>query len=62
MIYFWAIVIYLSMLIGISVYRSRMVKTQDDFMVAGRNVSAWFLIGTLVCTWIGAGSLFGGAG
>lgn len=62
MIYFWAIVIYLSVLIGISVYRSRMVKTQDDFMVAGRNVSAWFLIGTLVCTWIGAGSLFGGAG
>jgi SSS family solute:Na+ symporter/sodium/proline symporter len=31
-------------------------------MVAGRRVSALFLAGTLVCTWIGSGSLFGGAG
>ena len=31
-------------------------------MVAGRGVTATFLVGTLVCTWIGSGSLFGGAG
>ena len=31
-------------------------------MVAGRGVSVLFLVGTLVCTWIGSGSLFGGAG
>jgi SSS family solute:Na+ symporter/sodium/proline symporter len=31
-------------------------------MVAGRSVSTLFLVGTLVCTWIGSGSLFGGAG
>jgi SSS family solute:Na+ symporter/sodium/proline symporter len=61
-IYFWAIVAYLSVLIAISVYRSRRVKSQDDFMVAGRKVTAIFLVGTLVCTWIGSGSLFGGAG
>ena len=36
-------------------------NTPDDFMVAGRRVSAWFLAGTLVCTWMGSGSLFGGA-
>jgi SSS family solute:Na+ symporter len=62
MIYLWAVAIYLVFLIGISIYRSRSVKTQEDFMVAGRKVSAWFLVGTLVCTWIGSGSLFGGAG
>ncbi len=62
MIYFWAIVVYLAVLIMISVYRSLRVKTQDDFMVAGRRVTAIFLVGTLVCTWIGSGSLFGGAG
>lgn len=62
MIYLWAVGIYLAFLIGISVYRSLGVKTQEDFMVAGRRVSAWFLVGTLVCTWIGSGSLFGGAG
>jgi SSS family solute:Na+ symporter/sodium/proline symporter len=61
-IYFWAIVVYLAVLIMISVYRSLRVKTQDDFMVAGRRVTAIFLVGTLVCTWIGSGSLFGGAG
>ena len=61
-IYIAGIVVYLGLLIGIGVYKSRAVKTQDDFMVAGRNASALFLAGTLVCTWIGSGSLFGGAG
>ncbi len=31
-------------------------------MVAGRSVPTWYLVGTLICTWIGSGSLFGGAG
>ena len=31
-------------------------------MVAGRSVPVLMLVGTLVCTWIGSGSLFGGAG
>jgi SSS family solute:Na+ symporter/sodium/proline symporter len=61
-IYLWAIVVYLVFMIGVSVYKSFKVKTQDDFMVAGRGVTAAFLVGTLVCTWIGSGSLFGGAG
>ena len=62
MIYVWAIAIYLGFLIFVSISKSRKVKTQDDFMVAGRGVTATFLVGTLVCTWIGSGSLFGGAG
>jgi SSS family solute:Na+ symporter/sodium/proline symporter len=61
-IYLGAIIVYLLFMIGVSVYKSRKVKTQDDFMVAGRGVTAAFLVGTLVCTWIGSGSLFGGAG
>ena len=61
-IYIWAIAIYLAVMIAISVYKSRQVKTQDDFMVAGRGVTWMFLVGTLVCSWIGSGSLFGGAG
>jgi len=58
----WAIGIYLAFLLAISFYKSRQIKTQDDFMVAGRGVTTLFLVGTLVCTWIGSGSLFGGAG
>lgn len=56
------IIVYLFLLTGIAVYRSRQVHTQDDFMVAGRHVPALYLVGSLVCTWIGSGSLFGGAG
>jgi SSS family solute:Na+ symporter/sodium/proline symporter len=61
-IYLGAICVYLAFMIVVSVVKSRRVKTQDDFMVAGRGVTAAFLVGTLVCTWIGSGSLFGGAG
>lgn len=61
-IYLAGVVLYLAILVGIGVYKSRMVKTQDDFMVAARKASALFLAGTLICTWIGSGSLFGGAG
>jgi solute:Na+ symporter, SSS family len=53
---------YPILLVGLSIYRSRRVHSHADFMVAGRNVPVLLLVGTLVCTWIGSGSLFGGAG
>jgi SSS family solute:Na+ symporter len=62
MIYFWAIMIYLLILIGVGAVRSRGVKTQTDFMVAGRKLSAPVLVGTLLATWIGSGSIIAGAG
>jgi SSS family solute:Na+ symporter/sodium/proline symporter len=60
--YIIGIVVYLALLAAVGIYKSRTVKTQDDFMVAGRKTSALFLAGTLVCTWVGSGSLFGGSG
>ena len=54
--------LYPLILIGVSLWRSRTVKSHEDFMVAGRQVPVILLVGTLVCTWIGSGSLFGGAG
>jgi solute:Na+ symporter, SSS family len=53
---------YPILLLGVSLWRSRKVKSHADFMVAGRDVPVLLLVGTLVCTWIGSGSLFGGAG
>ncbi len=53
---------YPLLLIGVSLWRSRTVKSHEDFAVAGRSVPVYLLVGTLVCTWIGSGSLFGGAG
>ncbi len=53
---------YIAVLAGIIVYKSRGVKSEEDFVVAGRNVPVYLLVGTLVTTWIGSGSLFGTAG
>jgi solute:Na+ symporter, SSS family len=60
--YLSAIIAYLSILLGIGVWRSRQVRTGDDFMVAGRTLPARVLVFTLLSTWIGSGSLFAGAG
>lgn len=53
---------YPLILIAMSVWRSRSVGSHADFALAGRSVPVALLIGTLVCTWVGSGSLFGGAG
>jgi SSS family solute:Na+ symporter/sodium/proline symporter len=53
---------YPVILIAVSLWKSRAIKSHDDFTVAGRAVSVPLLVATLVCTWIGSGSLFGGAG
>ncbi|MEE2638754.1 MAG: sodium:solute symporter family protein, partial [Acidobacteriota bacterium] len=53
---------YLSILVVVGTVRSRRVKTGDDFLVAGRTLPARVLVFTLMATWIGSGSLFGGAG
>jgi SSS family solute:Na+ symporter len=61
-IYLTVVVCYVVLLIAISLYKSRSVQSDEDFMVAGRGVPVYMLIATLVCTWIGSGSLFGTAG
>ena len=60
MVYF--VILYVGLLFAVAIYKSLQVKNQDDFMVAGRSVPTYLLIGTLICTWIGSGSLFAGAG
>jgi SSS family solute:Na+ symporter len=62
MVYLIAIVAYLLVLTGIGVYKSRQVKTQADFSVAGRSLSPWVLVCTMLAAWIGTGSIVGNAG
>lgn len=62
MIYLIAILAYLVILIAVGAIRSQGVETQEDFMVAGRSLTTPILVGTLVATWIGTGSIFGSAG
>jgi len=56
------VLLYPAILVGVSLWRARSIRSHADFMVAGRSVPVALLVGTLVCTWVGSGSLFGGAG
>ena len=60
--YLTAVLVYLGILIVIGVWQSRRVKSGADFLIAGRTLPARVLVFTLLATWIGSGSLFGGAG
>lgn len=62
MLYIFVPLTYILILAGIIIYKSRFVKNEEDFVVAGRNVPIYLLVGTLITTWIGSGSLFGTAG
>jgi SSS family solute:Na+ symporter/sodium/proline symporter len=48
-------------LAAINFIRSRRVRTQDDFMVAGRKLKISVMVFTLICTWIGSGTFIAGA-
>lgn len=48
-------------LLTVSFTRLSKVKTKADFLVAGRSLPAFVLVFTLLSSWIGSGSLLGGA-
>lgn len=61
-VFFWVVLGYLILLMSVSIVKSFAIKSQEDFMVAGRSVPTYKLVATLLCTWIGSGSLLAGAG
>ena len=62
MTHFIVILLYLFTLIGIGLYKANKIKTQSDFSVAGRSLTPWVLVGTMLATWMGTGSILGNAG
>ena len=60
--YLVSILLYLTALVVVGVYKTKAIKDSEDFMVAGRTLPWYILVGTLLATWIGSGSLFSGAG
>ncbi|HEV2646250.1 MAG TPA: sodium:solute symporter family protein [Acidobacteriaceae bacterium] len=48
-------------LLTVSLTRLSKVKTRADYLVAGRSLPAFVLVFTLLSSWIGSGSLLGGA-
>ena len=59
--FLWIILAYLLFLMGFNFYKSKKIKSQEDFMVAGRSLSLTKMVFTLVCTWIGSGTFIAGA-
>ncbi|UCC39299.1 MAG: sodium:solute symporter family protein [Candidatus Aminicenantes bacterium] len=59
--YLYIILAYLIVLTGLNFYRARRIKSQEDFMVAGRSIKTSVMVFTLICTWIGSGTFIAGA-
>lgn len=53
------VVVYMLIMVGIGFYSSRIVESNEDFMVAGRRLGPILLAGTLAATEIGGGSSLG---
>jgi SSS family solute:Na+ symporter/sodium/proline symporter len=60
-VYLWIILAYLLVLTGLNFLRAKRVKSQEDFMVAGRRLKTSVMVFTLICTWIGSGTFIAGA-
>jgi SSS family solute:Na+ symporter/sodium/proline symporter len=60
-IYAAVIGVIVLVLLTVSLARLSKVKTKADYLVAGRSLPAFVLIFTLLSSWIGSGSLLGGA-
>lgn len=60
---FYFVMGYLLLMVGVSIYlKQKMVKSSDDFAVAGRKLPLIVLVGTLLATWCGGGGISGSAG
>jgi len=60
-LYAAVIAVIVLILLTVSLSRLGKVKTKADYLVAGRSLPAFVLIFTLLSSWIGSGSLLGGA-
>ena len=55
------VVSYMLVLVAVGLLKSRHVHDQAGFALAGRRLGPWMLVGTLLATWTGTGSIFGNA-
>lgn len=55
------VLVYLLVLVGVGAMKARKITDQEGFALAGRGLPTFVLIGTLLATWIGTGSIMGNA-
>lgn len=52
---------YVLFLLGLSVIATRRVKSEEDYLIAGRRLPLFLAWGTLMATWFGAATMFAAA-
>lgn len=57
-----AILAYVALQLAIGFWVSRRIRTEDDYLVAGRSMGPLLASGTIFATWFGAETCLGGAG
>lgn len=57
-----ALLAYVGLQLGIGFVVSRRIRTEDDYLVAGRRMGPVLAGGTILATWFGAETCLGGAG
>jgi SSS family solute:Na+ symporter len=57
------LVIYLVLMVAVGLWfsRAKQVSTGDDFVFASRSLPRPVMVGTLLATWVGSGTIIGGA-
>src|ERR1700678_436555 len=60
-LYAWVLGVIVLALLTVSLSRLSKTKTKADYLLAGRSLPAFVLVFTLLSSWIGSGSLLGGA-
>jgi len=56
----WYLGIYGVLMVSIGIFYSRKIETSEDFILAGKGLGAVVLMGTLMATWMGSGTVTGG--
>ncbi|MFC4389166.1 sodium:solute symporter [Gracilibacillus marinus] len=56
----WFIGIYAILMVSVGIYMSKKVSNSADFILAGKSLGPIVLMGTLLATWTGSGSISGG--
>lgn len=56
----WYVIGYGVFMIILGIFYSKKVSTSDDFILAGKSLGPIVLMGTLLATWVGSGTVTGG--
>lgn len=56
----WYLIVYGVIVLYIGVIYSKKISTSEDFVLAGRGLGSMILLGTLLATWMGSGTVTGG--